>query len=133
MTLTEQLLNELLTRLKRPGPLYILDAKEVPGMADQIRYRIGFPPIQEENEDVETQKFSYRVGGVEPVVELLPKDITFKEYTFEQGKAVHLELSYLDDADPPNEGPISKRDFVAADTVAPGAPGEMTVEAVGEE
>jgi hypothetical protein len=106
--------------------------KEKPGMADIITVSVAFPPIPPTNDDVEKLKLSYTVDGGPPVDEELPKDTAVKEYDFAQGAAVHMELKYLDDAVPPNESPASSRDFIAADTVGPAAPGELEVTVIGE-
>ena len=133
MNITEQLLVEWLTRLRRPGDLYIIAMREIPGMADRIRVSVAFPPIDPTNDDVEKVEFSYSENGGVAIVEELPKDVTVKEYVFAQDANVHLELTYLDDAIPPNRSPASSRDFVATDTVPPAAPGELSVTVVGEE
>jgi len=89
---------------------------------DVLKYSVEIPPISDA--DAEQQKLIVSVDGVNQDPQILAKTATEAFFEIPQGSQVQLFLSYLDDADPPNEGPSTSTDvFVAKDKVAPGAPG----------
>lgn len=102
---------------------------------DILRYRANFPSVPA-NTDVTTQNFSVTVDGAPSahlggVQDGLAKDVTTAEFEVPQGANVGVSLVYVDDAG--NLSTARTQEFVAADSIAPDAPGDLgAIDLIGE-
>lgn len=109
--------------IKKPGPITITAIGEE---MNQIRMNVNSAA----DPDVVTREVTVSVEGAEPLVLTYPIS---EPASFVVGQDVAFTLSVVDIDDGDNRSPATTGSFVAKDTFAPGAPGELSVTAIGEE
>jgi hypothetical protein len=91
-----------------------------------LTYEAKLPAVEDvpANSDVQEQKIKVLVDGAEFQTQTVPRLADVVTFEAPKGKTVKLERSYIDDDG--NEGPATaSQEFVARDTIPPGAPGDF--------
>lgn len=95
-----------------------------------LKHTLALPPLFAGDATTKRELTLIVDGGTPIEKDVVPVDSTSAAVVVAQGAAVHLELRDTDDSG--NEGAPSILEFVAVDTVAPPAPGELAVSSVEE-
>jgi len=129
---TTEGVNNLLTPPDLPVPEPITEIRATGERKDEasgmwiLTYEAKLPPVENtpQNKDVEEQKITVMVDGEEFQTQTVPRMADVVTFEVPKGKKVRLERSYIDDDE--NEGPpTASQEFVARDTIPPGAPGDF--------
>lgn len=107
-----------------PGNLNVLDMKGN-DMANTITFDIGLPPLAPNNDVVNRELTVTIDGGTPDVRQLATTEAVVEGFSVPQGASVSLRLVDVDDGG--NRSLPSSLDFVAADTVPPPQPGDLSV------
>ena len=97
-------------------------------MANQIRVRVNSTA---DPDTVSREVTVDRQDGSPPEVLTYPVPGDVSSFLVPQGAAVTISVQDTDDAG--NKSPVTSKDFTVADTFPPAAPGELSLEAIGEE
>jgi len=124
----ESLLNAPVVSTPEPITEWVLLSERKDEVTDMwiLTYEAKLPPVEDkpENVDVQEQKVKVIVDGQEFQSQTVPRLAGVATFEVPKGKNVRLERSYVDDDG--NEGPATaSQEFVAKDTIPPGAPGDF--------
>jgi hypothetical protein len=130
---TQEELLRLLRRLCRPARPEGLQhqlVRETEGMADTLTYSVKCDAPTDP--DVESRKIKVEVDGTVTKEDTVGSEVTdFGTIDVAQDSNVKISIVDIDDAN--NESPPLVSEFVAKDTIAPGAPTGMSVVLLSEQ